>query len=158
MEIHLLDIIIHIINIGVLYFLLRLILYKPIKKFLRARTERVQGQLEEAEKMQQEAAQNKVLYEKKIQESKEQAHAIMFESTQKATEAAEDIMRDAKQRADMLMENAHDKIGVERTQVLSEMQGQIIDIATQLAARILRREVNKEDNAVIAREFFREGK
>lgn len=38
MELYPLDIVIHIINIAVLYFLLRMLLYRPISNYLQARS------------------------------------------------------------------------------------------------------------------------
>ena len=50
MEIHPADILINVINIAVLFILLRLILWKPVNSFLSARAQRVSQELENAEK------------------------------------------------------------------------------------------------------------
>ena len=50
MEINILDIIIHLINIFVLFIILRFLVYKPVSKFMRDRTKRVSDEMENAEK------------------------------------------------------------------------------------------------------------
>ena len=51
MEIYPLDIVIHTINIVIFYLILRLLLFKPIRKFMSQREQRIQSQMDEAERM-----------------------------------------------------------------------------------------------------------
>jgi F-type H+-transporting ATPase subunit b len=70
MELTPLDILYHVINIVILYVLLRFILYKPVRKFMAARADRIQKQLEDAAAMEKAAADEKALYDKKIADAK----------------------------------------------------------------------------------------
>ena len=47
MDIHPVDIVIHILNIIVLFFVLRILLYKPVKKFMQAREDRIKAEKQE---------------------------------------------------------------------------------------------------------------
>ncbi len=50
------DLIVNILNIAILYVILRFLVYKPVKKFLNARLERLRAEKESAEKAVAEAA------------------------------------------------------------------------------------------------------
>ena len=47
MDIHPVDIVIHIVNIVVLFVVLRILLYKPVKKFMQAREDRLKADKQE---------------------------------------------------------------------------------------------------------------
>ena len=51
MELYPIDIAIHLVNIGVLYVLLRVLVWKPVVAFMAAREARIAGQLREAEEL-----------------------------------------------------------------------------------------------------------
>ena len=52
MELYPIDIAIHLVNIIVLYILLRLLLWKPVRKFMAAREARVQADMDRAKALQ----------------------------------------------------------------------------------------------------------
>ena len=66
------------------------------------------------------------------------------------------IIVDANERADKLLGEAHEKIIKEKDRAMEQMRGEIAQIATEIAGRILKREVTGKDNEAIAEEFFLE--
>ncbi len=52
------DIALHLVNIVVLYALLRLLIYKPVRKFMDARAAKVRAQLDEAENISAKARED----------------------------------------------------------------------------------------------------
>lgn len=155
MDLNLLDIVIHMINIVVLYVLLRLILYKPIKSFMQTRTERIEGMQQEAanEKEKAEellAAQADILEEAKIEAEKE-----MQIRTAEANEKAAAILETANRQADELLLSARSKSAEERKEMLASVEKQISGMAIELASDILAREVKEADNEKIIDAFFR---
>ena len=59
MEINFLEIILYIVNIIILFFFLRWLLYKPITRFLSNRTNEIQKQIDEAAQKYSDAEQLK---------------------------------------------------------------------------------------------------
>ena len=55
MELYPLDILIHIVNIVVTYVLLRVLLYKPVRRFMDERAEKIAGQMEHAKELEEAA-------------------------------------------------------------------------------------------------------
>ena len=156
MEFYPTDLLLHTINIVVLFLLLRLILFKPVNRFLSARKERIKSQLDDAAKKQAEAESLQQEYTKQLETIDEQGHEIIRDSMNKATQEAKMIIVDANERSDKLLSDAHEKIVKEKERAMEQMHHEVAQIATEIAARILQREVSAEDNKDIAEEFFRE--
>ena len=66
MDIHPVDIVIHIVNIVVLFVVLRILLYKPVKKFMQAREDRLKAEKQEVIDSRAETEELKKQYEEKL--------------------------------------------------------------------------------------------
>lgn len=154
MEIKLLDILIHIINIVILYFLLRLIIYKPVSKFMKERAGRIQKQMKDADEARTMAAEEKERFDNKISELDMSIDKILTENEAKAREAAAKIIEEAKKQADVILSDAREQARQEVKKTMESMQDQIADVAVEIAERILSREINAQDNYALMSEFF----
>jgi F-type H+-transporting ATPase subunit b len=150
------DILIHIINIVVLFILLRMILIKPVSKFLAARTERIEGELKDAEMKKADALELKSSYEKHMETYEDEGRSVIRDSQIKASQEASAIIKEARDQAERLIAEAHEKIANEKAQALAKARTEVALLATEIAARILKREVTAVDNKTVADDFFRE--
>ncbi len=150
------DVIIHIVNVLVLFYLLRLILFKPVNKFLIARSDRIAGELKEADEARAEARKIKSEYDKQLKSFEEDGRQIIRKSQIKANEEAAAIIQEAKDSADNLVAEARAKIANEKALAMSEARSEIALLATDIAGRILKREITITDNKIIAEDFFHE--
>lgn len=156
MELYPLDILIHIINIVVLFLLLRLILFKPVSRYLSERSARISNQLSEAESRLAEAETLKQAYQKQLDKAVEEGHDVIRASKTKATQEAEAILDDAKAQADKFFDEAQERIAKEKERALEQMRQEVAKLSVDIAARILKREVTAADNLALAEEFFHE--
>lgn len=148
------DILIHCVNIAVLFILLRVILWKHVSRFLAARAARVEGELNEAERISREAETLKAEYESGIGDLEERGREILRESQIRAGEQAEEITASAKRQAEKMMLEAHELIDAERRNAVLAARHEIAQLATEMASHILGREVSVEDNLSVASDFF----
>ncbi len=154
MGINPLDILIHIINIVVLYVLLRALLYKPVSRFLSQRTKNIQQQFEDAEQAKQEAEGLRASYEQRVNEANDEAQRILREGNLTATTSAAEILDSARRQASELLDEAREKATEERKEAMNDLEQQIADMAISLASQILQREVSEEDNHKVIETFF----
>ena len=68
MELYPIDIAIHLVNILVLYILLRVLIWKPVRKFMLDRENRIQSQLDDATQLKKDAEQTKQDYDRRMAE------------------------------------------------------------------------------------------
>ncbi len=152
------DLLLNIINIVILFFVVKALVYKPVHKFLSERTERINGEMEKAEKLKAEAQdvlseRDNILNESRKLGEKE-AQKTVFE----AQKASESIIDDARQTAKLIKEKSEREIKTEKENMIASSKDEIASLAVEIAERILRREVSKTDNERIVEEFFTEEK
>jgi F-type H+-transporting ATPase subunit b len=155
LDIHPLDIVISVINIAILFLLLRLILWKHVIKFLNERAKRVNNEMEQAKKAHLDADALFEQYALKIAGIEDEGKALLKNSQQKADEEAEKILKDARNRVNNMMADAREHIETEKEQALEEAHFEVAQLATNMAARILDREVTELDNENAIDDFFK---
>ena len=154
MELNLLDIAIHMINIVVLYVLLRLILYKPVQKFMAARTAKIEAELANATADKADAAAAKATMEEKLHTADAQVATYLNEHMKEANASAQNILADAQKEAQNIVAAATEQADFTRKQALEGMQAQITKLSIALASDILQREVTEQDNKSVIDSFF----
>ena len=156
MELNPVDILISVINIAVLSVLLRLILWKPVIRFLTARSERVRSELEETEKALEDARSLKQEYADNIRGVEARGREMMRQSQIRASEEAATIIGEAHEKSEKLLLEAHERIADERERAYLSSRHEIAQLAADMASSILRREVSKNDSEKAVEDFFRE--
>jgi F-type H+-transporting ATPase subunit b len=154
LDIHPLDIVISVINIAILFLLLRLILWKHVIKFLNERAKRVNNEMEQAKKAHLDADALHEQYALKIARIEDESKALLKKSQQKADEEAEKILKETRNRVNDMMADAREHIETEKEQALEEAHFEVAQLATNMAARILDREVSEKDNENVIADFF----
>ena len=82
---------------------------------------------------------------------------MMRESRQKANEESDRILKETHNKAREIITDAEARIAEEKEQALEASRADITQLATEMAARILEREVSVNDNINAVDEFFRTG-
>ena len=154
MSIHPIDIAINVVNIVVLYVLLRIILYNPVQKFLQQRQDGIAKKLKDADDLKAEADQLRAQFDKRMSEADQVVQQKMIDGSKKAGEQAETILKSAKDQAQELLDKAQAQVAQQRADAIAQLQSQISDMAVSLAGEILKREVKASDNQKVIESFF----
>ena len=155
MDLHPEDVIISIINVVVLFVLLRLILWKPVNSYLAERSARIKKQFDDAEDKEQQAEALLSQYDEKIGKLKKRDNEMLLESKERASKEADLILEKAQNSAAMMIRDAENRITMEKNQALEEAHKEVTKLATDMAARILHREVSAMDNENVVEDFFK---
>ena len=154
MSIQPLDIAIHVVNIVVLYVLLRYILYNPVRKFMLAREAQIKQEMTDAKAAKDQAAQMEAELAQKMKSADQQVQQKLIEGTKQAGDQADSLVAAAKSQADGILVKAHQQADQQRRDVISQMRPQISEMAVSLAGQILKREVSAADNQKVIESFF----
>lgn len=150
------DLIINIINIVVLFVIVKALVYKPVKKFLSERTARVSDTVKQAEEKLIEAENTVQKKDAIIAEGESKASAIISEAEDSAQKNASAIIEQANKKAEQIIEKARKNAKYEHDTMLSSAKEEIAGLAINISEQILLREVKKEDNQRIIDDFFAE--
>ena len=154
MNIQPLDIVLHMINIVVLYVLLRALLYNPVRKFMQARTDSMQSRLDEASRMQEEGKRLQEEYQNQFALAEAKAAELLEERTRQAEETAARITRNAQEQAEEQLRQMGEHIRQQQRDALVSQEAQIANMALALTRELLQREVNPEDQQAAIDAFF----
>ena len=106
MDIHPVDIVIHIVNIVILFVVLRILLYKPVKKFMQAREDRIKAREQEVTDAKAAVDEIKKQYEEKLADAQNEAINVIRESTERAAQQGEQIIKEAEEKASQILSDA----------------------------------------------------
>lgn len=154
MEINFLEIILYIVNIIILFFFLRWLLYKPMTRFLNNRTNEIQKQIDEAAQKYSDAEQLKAKYDEMMENAQDLATQLINKSKSVADEQARQIVAEAEESADEIRVRTEKHIESQKQQAVLEMRQEVTRMAIQIAEKVLQREVSYEDNKNVINEFF----
>ena len=154
MEFHLIDFIEHTLNIVVLFLLLRTFLYQPVRKFMRDREAKFAQEREQIDESRTEADTLKAQYELSMKNAKLEAEKLAEAKLRSAEHEAEDLRKKAKQDAQLLLTDAMAQAATERDGMLTELKSHTAELAVDIAAKILEREVKPEDHQRVIDSFF----
>ncbi|MDR2647772.1 MAG: ATP synthase F0 subunit B [Oscillospiraceae bacterium] len=154
LNLHLEDIPLHILNMIILFVILRQLLYKPVRKFMAERKARLDASLTEAEEAQQQAERLRTEYENRIAAAEETARERAVEITAAANEAAKSMKDSALEESAALLRKAREAAAQEHSKALANVQGDVVDISVAIAQQILRREVCHEDALKLTESYF----
>jgi len=145
-----------IINIAVLFLVLRKILFKPVTKFMNDRSKRIEDSIRQAES---DKARAKVLleqYEIQLESARAEADAIIRAAREKAVVEAERIAAEGRLEAEKNLRDAQIQIETERQAALALFRIEAAALVTAASGRLLAREFKNEDNARYARMLLNE--
>ena len=129
------DMAFQLVNTIVLAIILSKVLYKPVKKFLHTRRERISQSLTDAKEALDNAYATKSSYEEKFEGIESERKEILTAARTRATEIEEQIINEAKAEADAIKERATREMAMERKKAEEELRKQIIEVSTIIAER-----------------------
>lgn len=126
-----------IINLLIIYFIIRRFLFKPVKNVLAQRQEEIDKQFADAKKAEEEAMKLKQQYEDSMSGIEEQRRETVNEARIKAGEEYNRIVADAKVEADKLIENSKKAAEQEKEKSVREAKEQIADLVVAATAKVV---------------------
>jgi len=138
--------IITIINIVILFFILRAILFKPVTKFMAERAKRVQDSISQAERDKSAAKAMLLEYEEKLKQAEAEAREIIKNASEEAERQAKTIIEDGKQEAENIAAAARKQLETEHQAALSKFKFEAATLVIAASAKLASREFSGEDN------------
>ena len=135
---------VNLLNVGILAIVLAKVLYKPVKKFLQKRTDRIQDQFASIEKEMADATDMKHLYEQKLEEIERERDEILAEARKSAMDTGRRLVSEAKKEAETIRERAASSVELEWQRAQTEMRTAIIDVSAVMAEKFVTLAINKE--------------
>ncbi|XAL98615.1 F0F1 ATP synthase subunit B [Phycisphaeraceae bacterium D3-23] len=119
--------------------------WPKILKALQDREQKLEGDLVGAEQARKDADAALAEYKLKIAEAQKEAGQVVAEARAAATQSAAKIIADAEAQATQRNERNLAEIAAAKEQAISDIHSQTAELATLVASKILKREINAQD-------------
>jgi len=136
----------------VLMYVLGKAAWRPLLDGLRKREAMIKNDLESARAARLEAEKLLEEYQHQLAGIQKQAEQILQEARVEADRLRQEILAHAQQDARQVLAQAKEEIGLAKEVALREVYRQAVELASDMAAKVLQRDVNAEDQRILADE------
>ena len=145
-----------IINLVVLYLLLKHFLIGPVMNIMEQRKLMIEEGFRNAQTAQDDANRLKQEYETALSGAKQES-VQLIEDVRKSAKAEYDrIIIEAGEKADTMLESAKESVRVEREQTMKELKSQIAGLAAASAAKIISGNADEKESRDLYDQFLKE--
>lgn len=147
-------ILISLINLIILFLIVKRFLFKPVKKVLAGRQAALDEKYADAENAKNDALADKEKWEKKMQSADDEAASIIQTATANADKRGQKIIADAKDKADGIVRQAESDAQLEIKKAQSEIRNEIVTVSAALTEKMLGREISVDDHRSLIDSFL----
>ena len=148
------QVIISLLNLLILFLILKKFLYKPVKKVLEERQSVLDEHYKNARKAEKSAKKAKKTYEEKLAGADSEAAEILKDANKKAERRSDKIVASAKQKAADIVRQAQNDAKLEKQKAQSEIKQEITEVSTLLTEKLLEREIQSADHRDFINSFI----
>lgn len=131
------DMVIVIINLIVLYVVMRLVLIKPIRNIIEKREEIINSGLRNAELSEKNAKAMELELQEKLDNAKAQSADMIEKARKDAGDEYVKLVSEANNEAQRIVNNARKSMEDEREKAIRELESQIAGIAIDTTKKVL---------------------
>ena len=135
-----------VITFLIVLAILRWKAWGPLMNALDARAKQIEDSLSKAEKVTAEAEQQAEKNEEILNSARKEAQEIIGQSREAGEKLKNKLESDGKEQYDGMLEKAKEQINAEKQKALNEIKNTIVDIALQASEKVIKRNLNNEDN------------
>jgi F-type H+-transporting ATPase subunit b len=144
-----------VINISILYFLLRKFLWKPLRTFMEERTEKIRRDTTEASSVKRAAEEMRQRYDDLLLNADSEAEWVLRDAEDRAGERSRQIIAAAEKEAADAMRRAAIREALEVAHARDELAEEIARIATTAAGIVAGKSLDGDAERAAADEFVR---
>ena len=133
---------------GIAFLLVFLVLAKyafpRLNSAMKEREEKIQGDLEGAERARGEAESELERYRQQLREARGEAGRIIEEARKTAESMRRDLLARAEDESNQIVSRAQEEIRAERDRAFQELRRQVGEISVELAARVVGESMDRD--------------
>jgi F-type H+-transporting ATPase subunit b len=128
--------------------------WPAILKAVEEREKRIQAQLDQAEKANQEAQRVLAEYQHQLAGARNEAQELLAAGRQAAEKVREEIVAKARAEHEELIARARREIVAEREKALAELRGEAVELSLAAASKVLERNLDSEADRRLVRDYL----
>lgn len=148
------EIIAQIISFLLLFFLLRVFLWKHLLGLIDQRKERIAAEFKRIEDNKLEVSKLKSDYQAKLGAIEDLAKVKIEEAVLEGRKATEEIRKKAHLDAQDIIENARENVKYELLKAKEELRDEIVDLTISTAENLIKDKLTEDDDRKLVKDFL----
>ena len=133
-----------LINFTLLLLLLYFIAYKPIRRMLDERAEKVKASMEQAEQMKEMMTKTEELVKAEMDAARVERQNLLTQAEQAGQQLKTEAREQARQDAEAIVAKARAEIALERDEAIAVLKREFADLAIMAAEKVINETLDKE--------------
>lgn len=156
LELQVSTIVFTVINLLILYVVLKKVLFGRVNRVLQARADLIQQNLSGAEQEKAQADELKAEYEQKLAQAHAEAAEIVAQAKTRGAQEYQAIMDQAQDEVRRTQAQAQAQNQADREEMLRSARREVAQLAVMAAAKVAQRELDEQSDRAIAEQFLAE--
>ena len=130
--------------------------YKPIRKMLDERSNRIREGMEQAEAIKKEYEHAQVEVQEQINRARQDGQGIVAQAEKLGDRLREEAREEARREAQAITDRVKVELERERDKLIDELRGEFVDIALLAAEKVINETLDKEKHRRLIEEALKE--
>ena len=156
LELQVSTIVFTVINLLILYVVLKKVLFGRVNRVLQARADLIQQNLSGAEQEKAQADELKAEYEQELARAHAEAAEIVAQAKTRGAQEYQAIMDQAQDEVRRTQAQAQAQNQADREEMLRSARREVAQLAVMAAAKVAQRELDEQSDRAIAEQFLAE--
>ena len=140
----------------VILVILSKLVWPSVLEMMEKRQQKIQDDLDAAERSKIEAAEEAKSYEAKILEAHHEADAIVAKAKKEAEEVRSAVLAKAQREAADIIAKARGAVDSERHKAMIELSSSVVDLSVEIASKIIGNDLSVEEQRRLAEKYLAE--
>ncbi len=154
--VHLNQLLAHAISFIIFLFLVRGAFNAIIFPPMRERRERIRAEFERIEREKAEVQKIRQEYEAHVKKLDAESRRRIQEAVAESQRVAAEIREASRKEAQEMITRARQEIGIERDKAQATLRNEVVDLAVEIAGKVIREELTAEKHRKLVDEFLAE--
>jgi F-type H+-transporting ATPase subunit b len=132
------------VNFAILFGLLSVLLYKPMRRMLDERSNKIKESMEQAEQIKEQMTKSEEQVKLQLDTARREGQDILAQAAQMGERLKEEAKGEARQEAEVIVARARTEIERERDQAIDEVKREFVDLAITAAEKVVNESLDRE--------------
>lgn len=132
------------------------LVWPSVLEMMEKRQQKIQDDLDAAERSKVKAAEEAKSYEAKILDAHREADAIVAKAKKEAEEVRSAVLAKAQREAADIIAKAHGAVDSERHKAMIELSSSVVDLSVEIASKIIGNDLSVEEQRKLAEKYLAE--
>jgi len=142
------------VNFAILFGLLSVLLYKPMRRMLDERSNKIKESMEQAEQIKEQMTKSEEQVKLQLDTARREGQDILAQAAQMGERLKEEAKGEARQEAEVIVARARTEIERERDQAIDEVKREFVDLAITAAEKVVNESLDRDKHRRLIEEVL----